>query len=163
MARRIRILEDRSIYNNLAEEENKILAQSEDIFRRRLERLGSITDPTVCGNFLRARYAKYDHEIFGVVFVDNRHKIICVSELFTGCISSAEVSPRGVVVAALHHAAAGCIFFHNHPSGALKASSSDVALTLRLKSALALLEIRTLDHIIVSGEGFTSMAQEGLL
>lgn len=162
MARRIRT-EDRSTYNNLAEDENKILMQAEAIHRKRLERHGAITDPTVCGEFLRARYAKHEHEVFGVVFLDTRHRIICVTDMFLGSTDSAEICPREVAKACLHLNATSVVICHNHPSGSLQSSLADRAVTTRIQAVLRLLDIRLLDHIIVSSEGTSSMAQQGLL
>ena len=109
------------------------------------------------------RCAHLDYEVFGVVYLDTRHRIIAAEELFRGTIDGSEVHPREVAKAALVHNAAALILYHNHPSGNLEPSAADQAVTARLKQALALLEIRILDHFVVSGAGTTSFAQRGLL
>lgn len=147
----------------LAPEELAILEAAEQILRKRLKRHGEIRDPGACADYLKARCAHLDHEVFGVVFLDTRHRIIATEELFRGTIDGAEVHPREVAKAALAHNAAAVIFYHNHPSGNSEPSAADRAITTRLKEALSLLEVRVLDHFVVSGEGTTSFAQRGLL
>lgn len=147
----------------LAPEELAILEAAEKILQRRLKRHGEIRDPGACADYLKARCAHLDYEVFGVVFLDTRHRIIAAEELFRGTIDGAEVHPREVAKAALVHNAAAVILYHNHPSGNAEPSAADRAVTTRLKQALALLEVRVLDHFVVSGEGTTSFAQRGLL
>ena len=147
----------------LAPEEQAILEAAEKILQRRLKRHGEIRDPGACADYLKARCAHLDHEVFGVVYLDTRHRIIATEELFRGTIDGSEVHPREVAKAALVHNAAALILYHNHPSGNLDPSAADQAVTARLKQALALLEIRILDHFVVSGAGTTSFAQRGLL
>lgn len=138
-----------------------ILAQAEAILRRRLERLGAITDPTQASEFFRMRLARLEHEEFHVMYLDTRHRIIAVDPpLSRGTIDGAEVHPREVVKAALTHNAAAVILAHNHPSGNPEPSAADRAITTRLKQALALVDIRVLDHIVV-GETCTSLAARG--
>lgn len=147
----------------LAPEELAILEAAEQILQRRLKRHGEIRDPGACADYLKARCAHLDYEVFGVVFLDTRHRIIAAEELFRGTIDGAEVHPREVVKAALVHNAAAVILYHNHPSGNAEPSAADRAVTTRLKQALALFEVRVLDHFVVSAEGTTSFAQRGLL
>ncbi len=104
----------------------------------------------------------YDHEVFMALFLDNRHRIIHHEIMFRGTIDAAAVYPREVVKTALKHNAAAVIFAHNHPSGVADPSQADITITRKLKNALALIEIRTLDHLIV-GETVTSMAELGLV
>lgn len=145
------------------QEDLKILAQAEAIHLKRLQRLGSISDPTDCAEFLRARYAHLPHEIFAAVLVDTRHRIITICELFRGTTDGAEIHPKEIAIAALHHGASAVIFCHNHPSGNLIFSAADRAVTARCKASLATLEIRVLDHILVTSTGTLSMAQAGQL
>lgn len=143
--------------------EEAILAAAEDIFRRRLERSGSISDPTSATSFLRMRLAGLGHEEFHVMWLDTRHNILAVDMLSRGSLDGAEVHPREVVRAALRHNAAACIISHNHPSGVAEPSAADRAITTRLKDALSLIEVRILDHIVVSAGGSVSFASRGWL
>lgn len=144
-----------------ADREEQILEAAETILRRRLERQGKIGEPSEAGNYLRAHCAGLEHEIFGCMFLDTRHRILATENLFRGTVDSAEVHPREVAKRALTLNAAALIAFHNHPSGNLEPSAADRAITARLKQCLALLDIRLLDHIIVSAEGHTSLAARG--
>ena len=162
MARKTKVAsEEQTVYE--LESEAKILAAAEAILFKRMERLGKVTDPNDAADFLRLRLGGLEHEEFHVVFLDTRHRIIAVEGLFRGTVDGAEVHPREVIKRALKHNAAAVILAHNHPSGNPEPSAADRAVTARLKQALALLDIRVLDHIIVSGEGTTSMAKQGLL
>jgi DNA repair protein RadC len=112
-------------------------------------------------DYLQLRIGSLRHECFSVVFLDTRHHLIACDELFRGTLSSASVYPREVVVRALHHNAAAVVLAHNHPSGDVKPSQADKALTKTLTAALGLVDIRVLDHIIVgSGQSF-SMCENG--
>ena len=146
---------------NEPENEAQILAAAEAILHRRLIRQGKISEPDEAKRYLQARCAHLDHEIFGVIFLDTRHQIIAVEHLFRGTIDGSEVHPREVAKAALQHNAAALVLFHNHPSGNPEASAADRAVTARLKQALALLDIRILDHFIITADQCTSMAQRG--
>lgn len=141
-------------------DDSTILAQAEAILRRRLERLGAITDPTQASDFFRMRLAGLEHEQFHVLFLDTRHRIIAIEALARGTVDGAEVHPREIVKAALTHNAAAVILAHNHPSGNPEPSAADRAVTARLKQALALVDIRVLDHIVV-GETCVSLAARG--
>lgn len=141
--------------------EAHILAAAEAILRGRLQRAGKIGEPSEAGSYLRAHCAHLDHEVFGCIFLDTRHRILAVEDLFRGTVDGAEVHPREVAKRGLALNAAAIIAFHNHPSGNLEPSAADRAVTARLKQALALIDIRLLDHIVVSAEGHTSMAARG--
>lgn len=142
-------------------EEEQILAAAEAIHLRRLKRLGKVAEPSEAGNYLRARCGHNEREVFGCLFLDARHRIIAVEDLFFGTIDGAEVHPREVVRRALLTNAAALVAFHCHPSGNLEPSAADRAVTARLKQALALIDVRLLDHFVVSSEGFTSLAARG--
>ena len=148
-------------YRFAVSDDETILIAAEAILRRKLERLGSITDPTKAAEFLRMRLAKLEHEEFHALFLDNRHCILACEMLFRGTIDAAEVYPREIVKRALALNAAAVIFSHNHPSGCMEPSAADRALTIRLRDTLAAIEIRVLDHIVVSAEGTTSLAARG--
>ena len=151
----------RDLWTTGSDRDDQILEAAEAILRRRLERQGRIGEPSEAGTYLRAHCAHLEHEVFGCIFLDTRHHIIAVETLFRGTVDGAEVHPREVAKRALALNATSIIAFHNHPSGNLEASSSDRALTARLKQSLALLDIRVLDHIIVSAAGHASMAARG--
>lgn len=141
-------------------DEAAILGQAEAILRKRLERQGSIGSPEDASSFLRMRLGGLEHEEFHVVFLDTRHRIIAVEGLFHGTVDGAEVHPREVVRAVLRHNAAAVILAHNHPSGNPEPSAADRVITVRLKQALALVDVRVLDHIVV-GERTVSLAARG--
>ncbi len=112
-----------------------------------------LSNPEATRNYLRLRLADYRNEVFGCLFLDNRHRIIAMRELFQGTIDGASIHPRVVV----QH------FFHNHPSGVAEPSHADEAITRRLKEALALVDVRVLDHFVVSAGESVSFAERGLL
>jgi DNA repair protein RadC len=122
-----------------------------------------LTNPTAAADFLRLRLAPLEHEVFGCLFLDTRHRVLAFEVMFRGTIDSATVHPREVVKAALTRNAAAVILSHNHPSGFAEPSSADGAITRRLVEALALVDVRVLDHIVVGTEGTVSMAARGLL
>lgn len=162
MARKAKVASEEQTAYQL-ESEAQVLAAAEAILFKRMERIGKIADPNDAADFLRLRLGGLEHEEFHVVFLDTRHRIIAIEGLFRGTIDGAEVHPREVAKAAIKHNAAAVILAHNHPSGNPEPSAADRAVTARLKQALALLEIRLLDHIIVSAESTTSMAKQGLI
>jgi DNA repair protein RadC len=149
------------IWTEQADRDEQIIEAAERIFRRKLDRLGKIAEPSAAGSYLRAHCGNADREVFGCIFLDTRHHILAVEDLFYGTIDGAEVHPREVLRRSLLLNAAAVIAFHNHPSGNLEPSAADRAVTARLKQALALVDIRLLDHIVVSAEGHTSLAARG--
>ncbi|MET0068182.1 MAG: DNA repair protein RadC [Candidatus Thiodiazotropha sp.] len=123
----------------------------------------SLTSPQQSREYLKTRLRHYRHEVFACLFLDNRHRVLGYEELFRGTIDGASVHPREVVKSALQHNAAALILAHNHPSGVAEPSQADQAITQTLKSALSLVDIRVLDHIII-GEGTpVSLAERGLM
>jgi len=127
-----------------------------------LQRGDSLTNPHETRQFLSSRLRDYTHEVFAVLFLDQRHRVIQFEEMFRGTIDSANVYPREVVKKALEQNAAAVIFAHNHPSGVAEPSQSDERITQRLKKALSLVDIRVLDHFVV-GDEVVSFAERGLL
>jgi DNA repair protein RadC len=121
-----------------------------------------LSAPNRTREFLRLKLGALDYEVFSVLFLDNRHRLIEYVELFRGTIDGAAVHPREVVKEALARNAAAVIFCHCHPSGQASPSQADEQITRRLKAGLELLDIRVLDHLIV-GETTVSMAELGLL
>ena len=127
-----------------------------------LQRGDCLTSPEDTRQFLSSQLRDYPHEVFAVLFLDQRHRVICFEELFRGTIDGANVYPREVVKKALEHNAAALIFAHNHPSGVAEPSQSDERITKRLQEALKLVDIRVLDHFVV-GDEVVSFAERGLL
>ena len=126
-----------------------------------LARGEALTDPARAGEYLTRRLRALPHEVFACLFLDTRHRVIAFEELFRGTLDGAEVHPREVVQRCLHHHAAAIILGHNHPSGCTDPSAADRAVTARLKQALALVEVRLLDHFIVGDGPACSMARLG--
>jgi DNA repair protein RadC len=122
----------------------------------------ALKDPAAVRRLLQARLRDREHETFAALFLDNQHRVIAFDELSQGTIDGASVYPREVIKAALKHGAAAVIFAHNHPSGVAEPSAADRTLTERLKSALAQVDIRVLDHFVV-GEQVVSFAERGWL
>lgn len=156
-------MENLSLWNNdNRAAENEILAQAEEILRRRINDGEAVSDPRKAGQMLRYRLAGRDREFFTVVLLDTRHRVLHIEDLFAGTIDGAEVHPREVVKAALLHNAAAVIVGHNHPSGNPEPSAADRAVTARLKQSLALVDVRLLDHFVVGADGpAVSMAARG--
>lgn len=127
-----------------------------------LQRGDSLSSPEDTRQFLSSQLRDYPHEVFAVLFLDQRHRVIRFEEMFRGTIDGANVYPREVVKKALEHNAAAVIFAHNHPSGVAEPSQSDERITKRLKEALSLVDIRVLDHFVV-GDEVVSFAERGLL
>lgn len=123
----------------------------------------ALSSPRDSMEYLRARLAGLEHEVFCCLFLDNRHRVLAFEELFRGTLSGTAVYPRETVKSALAHNAAAVIFAHNHPSGAPEPSRADEVLTENLKRALALVDVRVLDHIVVGSEGCVSLSERGLL
>ena len=128
-----------------------------------LERGKPLTDPAATRRYLLAKLRDMPHEVFSCLYLDNRHRVIAFEELFRGTIDGATVHPREVVRAALKHNAAALIFAHNHPSGVAEPSDADRRLTRRLSDALALVDIRVLDHFVVGDGEVSSFAERGWL
>ena len=122
----------------------------------------SLTSPQASKDYVKIQLSRYEHEVFACLWMDNRNRVINFHKLFRGTIDGASVYPREVVKAALKHNAAAVIFAHNHPSGVAEPSHADEQITKRLKDALALIDVRVLDHLVV-GEEVISFAERGLL
>lgn len=123
----------------------------------------SLASPAAVRDFLRLRLGGLDHEIFMGVFLDAQNRVLRSEELFRGTLTQTSVYPREVVKRALAHNAAGIILAHNHPSGVAEASQSDRWLTEQLRQALALVDVKVLDHFIVAGSEAVSFAERGWL
>ncbi|HLP30524.1 MAG TPA: DNA repair protein RadC [Geothrix sp.] len=128
-----------------------------------LERGDVLGSPEATRRYLALRLRDRPQEVFAVLFLDNRHRVIAFEELFHGTIDGASVHPREVVRQAMGHNAAAVILAHNHPSGVAEPSRADESITRRLREALALVDIRVLDHVIVGDGQAVSLAERGLL
>lgn len=120
-------------------------------------------NPSHTRDYLRLKLSEKEHEVFFVIFLDNQHRLIKSEEMFQGTIDGASVYPREVAKVALECNAAAVILAHNHPSGVSEPSQADMRITEKLKSALLLLDIRILDHMIVGDTDVLSFAEKGLL
>lgn len=125
---------------------------------------GTVFDsPGAVGRYLQLHLAARPHEVFAALFLDAQHRLIAMEELFRGTLTQTSVYPREVVTRALHHHAAAVVLAHNHPSGSVEPSRADQSLTQTLKAALALVDVRVLDHVIVARGSTLSMAERGLV
>lgn len=128
-----------------------------------VEKVDVLTTPGDVREYLSLHLTGLEHEVFSGLFLDNRHRVIEYRELFRGTIDSAAVYPREVVKCCLASNAAAVIFAHNHPSGVAEPSDTDVRLTRKLTDALALIDVRVLDHLIIGQGVQTSLAERGLM
>ncbi|MES9856048.1 MAG: DNA repair protein RadC [Sedimenticola sp.] len=131
--------------------------------REIVQRDNALTSPQLTRDYLQSRLTHHPNEVFACLFLDNRHRVIEYEELFQGTIDGASVHPREVVRRALAHNAAAVILAHNHPSGVAEPSRADEQITRRLQEALALVDVRVLDHIIVGTGEMTSLAERGVI
>jgi DNA repair protein RadC len=122
-----------------------------------------LNSPQRVRQYLQLQLARREHEVFAVLYLDSQNRLLKCEELFRGTLTQTSVHPREVVKQALRHNAAGVILAHNHPSGVAEPSRADELLTRALKDALALVEVRVLDHLIVAGNATVSFAERGLL
>jgi DNA repair protein RadC len=123
----------------------------------------ALTSPGAVRDYLRLAIAEREHEVFVCLWLDAQHRVIACEELFRGTLTQTSVYPREIVKAGLKANAAAVIFAHNHPSGAAQPSQADELLTRNLKDALALVDVKVLDHFIVAGHQTLSFAERGLL
>ncbi len=119
--------------------------------------------PQALRDWLRLHSAGLQHEVFIVLFLDAQHRLLCAAEMFRGTLSQTSVYPREVVKSALQRNAASVVLAHNHPSGSAEPSRADEYLTQTLKTALALVDVRVLDHFVVAGDQAISFAERGLI
>jgi DNA repair protein RadC len=148
---------------NNSVEENELIAQAVAVLSRRMREKNHLDSPTSVRDYLRLSLSGRGHEVFVVMLLDAQHRVLHCEELFRGTLTQTSVYPREVVKLALATNAASVILCHNHPSGVCEPSRSDELLTLTLKSALALVDVRVLDHFVVAGNASISFAERGLL
>lgn len=142
--------------------EDDVICEAMTIYNRYFCKGTPLTRPADAADYLKLKLAQYDHEVFVGLFLNNRHQIISCDELSHGTIDAASIHVREVVKAALLHNAVAVVFAHNHPSGTSEPSQSDKKITDRLKEALALIDVRVLDHFVI-GESVVSFAEQGLI
>ena len=130
---------------------------------QQLQERPALDSPQAVRTYLQLHLAHKGHEVFGALFLDSQHRLIAFEELFRGTLTQTSVYPREVVLHALQHQASALVLAHNHPSGNVTPSSADQALTHTLRAALALIDVRVLDHVIVAPGAALSMAEQGLL
>lgn len=145
------------------EQEQAIIARALEIIDRHWKSGEALTSPRDSAAFLKLKLGGYQWEVFGCLFLDNRHRVLAFEEMFRGTLDGASVHPREVVRAALDHNAAAVIFSHNHPSGVSEPSAADRNITRQLRDALQLIGVRVLDHLVIGAGEPTSMAARGLI
>lgn len=157
------IRDDQGNYTAHSVPPEEIINLATSILKDRVLSGEPLTNSIDTNNYLALRFSGFEHEVFACLFLDNKHRVIALKEMFRGTISGASVYPREVVKAALKHNAAAVIFTHNHPSGDPSPSASDREITARLKQALDLIDVRVLDHVIIGGADSYSFAEKGLI
>ena len=138
-----------------------VVEMSRRFLAEKLERSNVLTSPQESRDYIRAKLRDQPHEVFAVLFLDNKHRVIRFEELFYGTIDSASVYPRVVVKKALERNAAAVIFAHNHPSGIAEPSHADRMITDKLISALQLIDVKVLDHFVIGDSEIASFAERG--
>ena len=142
--------------------EDRTIAKALQILQGRIREAEAMNSPAIVKNYLRVKFAGLEREVFSCIWLDSQNRIIAVDDVFAGTLTQTSVYPREIVKAAMHYNAGGVIFAHNHPSGCAEQSSADEYITTALKSALALVDVRVLDHFVV-GDSVTSFAEKGLI
>lgn len=130
---------------------------------QRLQERTVLDSPQAVRDYWQLHLAARSHEVFAVLFLDAQYRMLAMEELFRGTLTQTSVYPREVVLRALHHQASAVVLAHNHPSGSVQPSRADEMLTQTLKSALALVDVRVVDHVIVAQGQALSMAERGLV
>ena len=143
--------------------QDQIINRALRILAERMRTGAALNSPSAVRDYLRLALSGKEHEVFITIFLDAENRVIDVDEMFRGTLTQTSVYPREVVKAALKCNAGAAIFAHNHPSGVAEPSHADEMLTSSLKQALALVDVRVLDHFIVAGAGVLSFAERGLL
>jgi DNA repair protein RadC len=141
----------------------EVLSAAQRLLLARVRNAEVMSSPAVVRDFLRVRLGHLEHERFAVVHLDAQNRVIEYVEMFRGTVTQTSVYPREVVKEALARNSAAVLLVHNHPSGTVQPSRADEALTQTLKAALALVDVRVLDHLVVTGHEVLSFAERGLL
>ena len=140
-----------------------VLEMAKRALGEKLKQGVALNSPQAVRDYLRLRLHGLAHEVFVGVFLDAQNRVLAVEDLFSGTLMQTSVYPREVVKRALHHNAAAIIFAHNHPSGVAEPSRADEMLTANLKRALALVDVKVLDHFVVGADSTLSFAERGIL
>lgn len=143
--------------------EQEIMAMAQVLVGRRFKKRRIISSTTETKSYLTVKLAGYEHEVFGVIFLDSQNGILEVEHMFKGTIDSAPIFPREVVKKALKLNAANLIFYHNHPGGNPEPSFADRNITKTLRDALLIIDVKVLDHLVVGGAEVVSFAERGLI
>lgn len=154
---------NRAIRLALSGEADRVLSAAREILATRIAHGDMLGSPGAVRDYLQLILHSREYEVFVVVLLDAQNRVLTSEEMFRGTLTQTSVYPREVVKTALRHNAAGVIFAHNHPSGVAEPSQADQLLTVNLKQALALVDIKVLDHFIVAGGSALSFAERGLL
>tara|TARA_R110002124_G_scaffold5786_11_gene36332 strand:- start:5967 stop:6461 length:495 start_codon:yes stop_codon:yes gene_type:complete len=149
--------------NTALEKENQIIAEAKQLLYKRMtnRKYDAFTSPGAVRDYLCLHLAERKYEIFYCLFLDSQHRLLDGKELFRGTIDGCSVYPREVVKATLEINAAAVILAHNHPSGLAEPSAADRQITDRIKNALALVDVRVLDHFVVGDQDVISFAERG--
>jgi DNA repair protein RadC len=152
-----------SIDPSYTSDQEAIIKEAIGVLETKIRNTETFSQTTTTKQYCQLQLAKEKDEHFGCLFLDSQHRLIAFEKLFNGTIDGASVYPRVVVRRSLELNAAALILTHNHPSGIATPSQADMAITKRLKQALATVDVRVLDHIVVGLEGCSSLAEEGFL
>ncbi len=142
---------------------DQVLQAAQQVLLERVRGSDVLSSPQFVRDYLRMRLSGLEHEIFAVVHLDSQNRVIDYVEMFRGSVSQTSVYPREVVRECILRNSAGLLLVHNHPSGSAQPSRADEVLTQTLKTALSLIDVRVLDHLIVAGSDTLSMAERGLM
>ncbi len=145
------------------EEELDVLSRAAAILKSKIRDEKGLISSSATRDYLKCKLASHERECFAVMYLDNQHRVLAFSILFQGTIDGAAVYPREVIKEALQYNAAALIFAHNHPSGVSEPSQADVAITRKLVSAAGTIDIRVLDHFVVTAADCVSLAERGLI
>ena len=140
-----------------------IFEMSRRALQEQMRERDTLTSPQAVRDYLKLKLGSLQREVFLVLFLDAQNRVVATEELFAGTLTQTSVYPRELVKRALHHNAAAVIFAHNHPSGVAEPGGADELLTKALKEALALMDVRVLDHFVVAGNASVSFAERGRL
>jgi DNA repair protein RadC len=142
---------------------DEVLQAAQQVLMGRVRGSDVLASPQAVRDFLRVKLGTLEHEVFAVVHLDSQNRVIEYVEMFRGTVSQTSVYPREVVRESMMRNSAALLLVHNHPSGSTQPSRADEMLTQTLKTALALVDVRVLDHLIVAGNDILSMAERGLM
>ncbi|HSI24904.1 MAG TPA: DNA repair protein RadC [Methylotenera sp.] len=140
-----------------------IYEMSRRALNEQLQQRDVLSSPQAVRDYLVLKLGSYTKEVFMVLFLDTQNRLLATEEMFSGSLTETSVYPREIVKRVLHHNAGAVIFAHNHPTGNVKQSQADELLTKQLQQALALIDVKVLDHFIVAGNNTLSFSQKGLL